>query len=330
MCHTIGRLDEAGLLQRIFPRLPGATLAHLGPGDDAAVLATRDGRMVITIDTVVENLDFRLIRGNGHVTTGFDVGWKAAAQNLSDINAMGARATSLLVSLTLPSETPVAWVEDLADGISAAIDQLGAAGCGVIGGDLGGGRDISVTIAATGSLEDREPVLRSRAKVGDEVAVAGTVGQSAAGLALMESERRAESLDPDLMRLVRVQRRPRPPLDAGPAASVAGARSMLDISDGLLRDAGRIATASGVSIRLDPKAVARLSTPLRKAAALLEVDPIEWALSGGEDYGLLATFPFGTRLPPQFTAIGVVVRGNGGVDVGSLDHISAGWDHFSD
>ena len=112
---TVAGLSESDLLARIFPRLnrPPCTPLLLGPGDDAAIVAAPDGRTVISIDTQVQDQDFRLQWNNGYRTSGYDVGWKAAAQNLSDINAMGARATSMVVSLTMPPETPVTWVEDL-------------------------------------------------------------------------------------------------------------------------------------------------------------------------------------------------------------------------
>ncbi|WP_253908590.1 thiamine-phosphate kinase, partial [Arthrobacter sp. H41] len=173
---TVGELSESALLKRIFPRLPSAAGTLVGPGDDAAVVAAPDGRTIISIDTLVQDKDFRLTRPNGFVTTGYDVGWKSAAQNLSDINAMGGRATAMVVSLTLPPETPIDWVESLADGLTAAMEHLGAEGCGVVGGDLGGGTGIVVTAAVTGSLEGRAPVLRSGAQPGDVVALAGTVG----------------------------------------------------------------------------------------------------------------------------------------------------------
>ncbi|MFD1214159.1 thiamine-monophosphate kinase, partial [Arthrobacter sp. GCM10027362] len=146
---TVAELDEKGLLQRIFPRLGAALPAAVpvGPGDDAAVVAAPDGRTVISIDTLVQDHDFRLLWPGGYRTTGFDVGWKCAAQNLSDINAMGAEATSLVVSLTLPGSTEVAWVEDLADGLRAALEQLGAPRCAVVGGDLGKGPALVVTAA---------------------------------------------------------------------------------------------------------------------------------------------------------------------------------------
>src|SRR6476620_12775576 len=126
-------MSESGLLARIFPRLEmgGGSATLLGPGDDAALVAAPDGRTLISIDTQVQDQDFRLLWPNGYRTTGYDVGWKAAAQNLSDINAMGATATSMVVSLTMPPDTPVGWVGDLADGLTAAISKLGADACSV-------------------------------------------------------------------------------------------------------------------------------------------------------------------------------------------------------
>ncbi|PPB50562.1 thiamine-phosphate kinase [Arthrobacter pityocampae] len=328
-------LSEADLLARLFPRLPVPEGVLLGPGDDAAILAAPDGRTVISIDTLVEDHDFRLERPNGHRTTGYDVGWKCAAQNLSDINAMGGRATSLVVSLTLPPTTPVGWVEAFADGLTAAIRELGAAGCGVVGGDLGAGAQLVVTAAVTGTLDGREAVLRSGAKAGHTVAVTGTPGRAAAGLALLEDKRLLEDGRPSRdfgavgEELVAAQLRPRPPLALGPAAAVAGASAMLDISDGLIRDAGRIATASGVGLDLDPEALRQYAAPLEEAAALLGVDAMEWVLGGGEDHGLLATFPQGALLPDGFTAVGSVVPGEPLVTLASQAAALRGWDHFA-
>ncbi|WP_024476137.1 thiamine-phosphate kinase [Arthrobacter sp. CAL618] len=329
MRHSVGDLGESGLLKRIFPRLALPEGTIVGPGDDAAVLAAPGGQVVLTIDSLVENQDFRLTRPNGHVTSGFDVGWKAAAQNLSDINSMGARATSLVVSLTLPANTLVQWVEDLADGVVAAITQLGAVGCGVIGGDLGKGRDLAVTIAATGTLDGRRAILRSGANPGDTVAISGTLGRAAAGLSLMESHHLSTGLTPGLTSLVNAQRRPQPPLAAGPAAARAGASAMLDVSDGLFRDAGRIAIASSATIDVDGEVVRSFAVPLQEAADLLQADPLEWVISGGEDYGLLATFPLGNELPKGFRKIGTVSEGGSRVTFRGQDVVGGGWDHFA-
>jgi thiamine-monophosphate kinase len=334
----VSALSESELLARIFPRLEmggargAATL--LGPGDDAALVASRDGRTLISIDTQVQDQDFRLQWANGYRTTGFDVGWKAAAQNLSDINAMGGKATSLVVSLTLPPETPVSWVEDLADGLTAGITELGATECSVAGGDLGRGTEISVTVAVLGTLEGGAPVLRSGARAGDILALAGTVGRAAAGLALLESDTPMQALAPEQRALVENQCRPRPPLAAGPRARAAGATAMMDISDGLVRDGGRLAAASGVVLDLDPLELKRQAEGLSPASDVLAADPLAWVLGGGEDHGLLATFPAGIQLPAGFTAI-VSVQAPGshtgpGVTIAGRVAGATGWDHFAD
>ncbi|PNI10556.1 thiamine-phosphate kinase [Arthrobacter sp. AFG7.2] len=334
---TVSALSEAELLARIFPRLAmqgkhsAGTL--LGPGDDAAVVSSPDGRTVISIDTQVQDQDFRLEWPNGYKTTGFDVGWKAAAQNLSDINAMGASATALVVSLTLPPGTPVHWVEDLADGLTSGISELGAGNCSVAGGDLGRGREISVTVAVLGTLAGGAAVLRSGAKPGDVLALAGTAGHAAAGLALLEAPIDVNTLSAADRGLVELQCRPRPPLAAGPAARAAGATAMLDISDGMLRDGLRLAAASGVIVDLDPDPLKQLADVLVPAAELLGTDARDWVLGGGEDHGLLATFPSGTPLPPGFTAIGSIqalgINEGPGVRIAGRSAETGGWDHFA-
>ncbi|MET3948583.1 thiamine-monophosphate kinase [Arthrobacter sp. UYCu512] len=335
---TVAELSESQLLERIFPRLHYGQ-AHnpsliLGPGDDAAIVAAPDGRTVLSIDTQVVDQDFRLEWNNGYRTTGYDVGWKAAAQNLSDINAMGARATSLVVSLTMPPGTRVAWVEDFADGISAGIRELGAPGCAVAGGDLGRGRELAVSVAILGTLDGHAPVLRSGARPGDTLALAGTLGRAAAGLALLESAVPVGDLSRDQRDLVDTQCRPLPPLAAGPLARDCGATAMLDISDGLVRDGNRLAAASHVMLNLDASVLKVLAGPLRPAADLLRTDPLDWVLGGGEDHGLLATFPPGVQLPHGFTALGSVEAlaptDSTGVTIAGRPADTVGWDHFAD
>lgn len=340
--HAVADLTEYQLLARIFPRLEldagHAAATVLGPGDDAAIISAPDGRSLVSIDTQVQDQDFRLSWPNGYATTGADVGWKAAAQNLSDINAMGGTAVSLVVSLTLPPGVPVAWVEDLADGLVQGIRTLGADRCSIAGGDLGRGREISVTVAVLGTLDGGSPVLRSGARPGDVVALAGTAGRAAAGLALLESDAAADTLTPEQLALLQNQCRPVPPLAAGPAARKAGATAMLDISDGLVRDAARIATASNVVLDFDPARLRPLAAPLRPASDLLRADPMAWVLGGGEDHGLLATFPPDFQLPAGFTAIGSVQAPTAafpeghestGVTVAGQPANSVGWDHFA-
>jgi thiamine-monophosphate kinase len=340
---TVAGLSESQLLGRIFPRLTipqpnggpaAASYLLLGPGDDAAIVAAPDGRTVVSIDTQVADQDFRLEWNNGYRTTGYDVGWKAAAQNLSDINAMGARATSVVVSLTMPPETPVSWVEDFADGLVAGIRGLGAPACTVAGGDLGRGRELAVSVAILGTLDGKAPVLRSGARPGDTVALAGTVGRAAAGLALLESNVPVGALTAGQRSLLDTQCRPQPPLAAGPLAREAGASAMMDISDGLVRDGNRMAAASRAVLNLDAAALKELAAPLLPASELLGADPMAWVLGGGEDHGLLATFPAGVPLPPGFTAIGSVEAPapteSTGVTIAGRPADTVGWDHFAD
>lgn len=328
----VREMSERDLLERIFPRLAVLGSALLGPGDDAAVIAAPDGRVVVSTDTQTEGQDFRLVWPNGYRSTGADVGWKAAAQNLSDINAMGAVATGMVVSLTLPPETEAEWVDGLADGLVEAIRSLGARGCTVAGGDLGMGGELSVTVTVLGSLEGRTPVLRSGARPGDVLAVAGRLGWAAAGLDLLESGPPYGTLGRALREVVRAHCRPEPPLAAGPEAARAGARALMDLSDGLLKDGDRMGRASGVVLDLDEAALRRHADLLAEPARVLGTDPLRWVLGGGEDHGLLAAFDASAQLPQGFTAIGSVVPaapGPGGVAVAGRPAEPSGWDHFA-
>lgn len=314
---TVGEVSEREILGRIFPRIPASTSTVIGPGDDAAVLAAPDGRYVVTTDMMVHGPDFRLAWSSPE-----DLGWKAAATNLSDVAAMGAVPTALVVALAVPRWLPVADLEGIADGLRRACELL-APGCGVVGGDLSVSETLTFAITAFGDLEGRAPVLRSGARPGDTVALSGPLGAAAAGLDLLFRDavdadgrpdraafERVAAAHPDL---VAAQVRPVPPIEDGPRAAVAGATAMLDLSDGLALDARRIAEASGVALDFDLVA--------------LGAEP-ERALSGGEDHSLLATFPAGAPLPGGFRPIGVVRPGEGVLVAGRLFTERGGWDPY--
>ncbi len=182
-----------------------------------------------------------------------------------------------------------------------------------------------ISVAAHGSLEGREPVLRSGAQVGDILAVAGTLGRAAAGLDLLQSGNRdAVSAYDDL---VNVQRRPKPPIQAGVAAATAGATAMLDLSDGLARDAARIAKASSVTIQIEALQLQGFEAVLEEAARAIDANPSDWVIGGGEDHSLLATFPAGAVLPRSFKPIGVVLpQGPAPVMLGAQPLPERGWD----
>ena len=320
--ETLGSIGEIAVLQRLFPRLPEAESTLVGPGDDAAVLAVPDGRVVITTDTMVQGPDFRRAWSSP-----FQLGWKAAVTNLSDVAAMGARPTALLVALIAPADTPVTDLEELADGFREACDAL-APGCGVVGGDLSVADSLTLAITAFGSLDGRPPVLRSGARPGDVVAVSGALGLAGAGIRLLfergvdaegePSSGAAAALRPEFDAVLDAQLAPRSPIGDGALAADAGATAMLDVSDGLVLDARRIARASGV--RIDFRA-ADLDT---------DVVALERVLHGGEDHALLATFPAGVRLPGGFRAIGSVVDGDGVTLDGEVLDKRGGWDPYAD
>ncbi len=317
--QLVREVSEDGLLARIFPLLPAGRATLLPVGDDAAVVAAGDGRVVVTTDVLVEDRHFRR-----HWSSGRDVGRRAAVQNLADVAAMGAVPTALVVALAVPGDLTVSWLEDLARGLADECEPLGV---GVVGGDLSGGAQIAVSVTALGDLEGRAPVTRSGARPGDVVAHAGVRGRSAAGLAVLASGR--ESLDDEL---VAAYRHPTSPLAAGPAAASAGATAMLDVSDGLLRDAGRLAAASHVVVDLDAAAFGDDRARLATAAVALDLDPLTWVLGGGEDHGLLATFPPEVAPPAPFVVVGRCLPPTGGPAVlvdGRVPHHAAGWDHFA-
>lgn len=321
---VVADLAEQDLLDRIFPHLPVGSRTLVPPGDDAAVVAAADGRFVVTCDVLVEDVHFRRAWSGGQ-----DVGRRAAMQNLADVAAMGARPVALVVGLVMPADTPVAWVEGLARGLGDACRPLDV---GVVGGDLSAGPVVVVAVTAHGDLEGRSAVRRTGARPGDVVAHAGRRGWSAAGLALLDAGVAGNGDGPHAD-LVAAYLSPEPALAAGPAAARAGATAMMDVSDGLLRDGRRLARASGVTLELDDPvpAFAHDAARLAPAAAMLGVDVTDWLLAGGEDHGLLATFPPDVPLPDPFTRIGAVgARSDDLVRVdGAAPRAGAtGWDHF--
>ncbi|WP_449408144.1 thiamine-phosphate kinase [Microbacterium maritypicum] len=314
----LGDLSEGEILRAILTRtVPGAHTL-IGPGDDAALVSTPSGSVVVTTDTLVHGPDFRLAWSSG-----YDLGWKAAAVNLADVAAMGARPTALLVALAVPRDLRLSFVEQLAVGFREACAAL-APGCAVVGGDLTVSDVLTVAVTALGDLEGRPAVTRAGARPGDAVAIAGELGHAARGLAVLFGRFRdgdtpvpvdATRLGDGERAALAAQLRPSPPIGLGPVAALAGATAMMDVSDGLALDARRLAAASGVTIALD--------------GAALGDDP-ERSLAGGEDHALLATFPDDV-LPPGYRRIGEV-RARGGQDLLVDDRPVdvSGWDPYRD
>ena len=315
---TLAELGEDESLRRTVSRLQAGSFSIIGSGDDAALIAATDSFLVST-DTLVENHDFRL-----DWSSAFDLGYKAVASNLADIAAMGGSPTALVVALVVPKSTRISWLEQFADGLQAAINEL-APGCEVVGGDLASGSEIVIAITVHGSLNQNQAVLRSGAKVNDLVAVAGSLGKAACGLAILESANQ------DLIRSyddwVNYQLRPQPPIALGPEAAAAGATAMLDISDGLAKDAARIARASGVTISLNSSDLKGFEAMLDLPAQALAFDPASWVLFGGEDHSLLATFSPDASIPKSFKVIGRVIEAKGSdVLLDEKEFEQSGWD----
>lgn len=308
-------LDEDGVLAHILPLFPATPGLLVPPGDDAAVIETAP-QTVATTDTVVLGRDWL-----DEWASGADIGHKVIAQNLADVAAMGGRPTGVLVTLVADPGISLEWVVDLAQGIAQACVDAGVA---VLGGDLSSAPPgvVLVSVTALGSL-DGAPVLRSGARPGDRLAVCGSLGLAAAGLRLLLADRAERHTE-----AVAAQRRPRPPLAAGPVAARAGASAMLDVSDGLVRDGGRIARASGVVIELDREALASDVARIRDAVG--EEAAWDCVLAGGEEHSLLATFP--GDVPDGWRVIGSVGASSAGevptvlLDGEVVGH--SGWDHF--
>ena len=348
----VGDLSEEELLAVITPLLPRGPQTPVGTGDDCAVLSFPDSRTAVSIDVLVEGRHFRT-----DWSTGRDVGARAAAQNLADAAAMGARPVALVVGLVMPAATPVGWVRDFARGLAQGCEPCGA---GVVGGDLSAGDSLIVSVTVLGDLEGRAPVLRSGALPGDAVVHVGTLGRSAAGLALLSVGSDCASGSgavipsgqehPQAWACIEAFRAPAPPLAAGRELALAGATSMLDVSDGLLRDAGRIARASGVVIELDDPGDLPDASFLEPVAALVSGHDgsaardlaRSWLLTGGEDHGLLATVPahaldrlptgarvIGRVLSPQSSPARVLGHRPGVLLAGEPAQEHTGWDHFS-
>ncbi len=308
---TLADAGEFALIAELAGIFPQGEHVLVGPGDDSAVLRVRTGHVVVSTDLLVEGRHFRREWASAE-----DVGHRAAAQNLSDINAMGGTAHSLTVGLAAPAELPAQWALDFARGFA---DECALVGASVVGGDLTRASEVVVAVTVIGACT-QAPVLRSGAEPGQVLAIAGRQGWSAGGLAVLGRGFRSPRV------LVDAYRRPQPPYDAGPVAAAAGATAMIDVSDGLVADAGHLAEKSGVAIDVHSAAF-EVPEPLHAVAAATGSDPLQLILGGGEDHSLLATFDPG-GVPGGWTEIGSVREGDGVTVDGAPYEGPAGWTHF--
>ncbi|WP_035992770.1 thiamine-phosphate kinase [Leptolyngbya sp. KIOST-1] len=283
--HTIADLGELGLLQRLFRFCPGDVV-----GDDGAVVAVPpDQRLVVTTDVLVDGVHF-----SDRTTSPADVGWRAVSANLSDLAAMGATPLGITVGLSLPGHTPLAWVEELYQGMAACLARWGGA---VLGGDLCRADTRSIAITALGSVPSDRALYRHRAQPGQAIVATGDHGLSRAGLELLlHPERGSGVAAADRDRWIAAHQRPQPRFDAIAAlwdvvgtGAEAAAIAAMDSSDGLANAVLQIGQASGVGASLQ---ASELPIDPAVAAWVGRSQAIDWCLYGGEDFELVLCLPW--------------------------------------
>ena len=279
--QTVHDIGEFPLIERIKRHLPAGPQVGVvaGIGDDTAALKVAPRHLLLaTCDVQVEGVHFLLDRATPEM-----IGRKTLAVNISDIAAMGGVPRYALISLGLPSETPVEFVDGLYVGMRAEAERFGV---DIVGGNLAKAKQVFIDVTLLGEVEPDRSVYRGGARIGDRIVVTGRPGESAGGLALL--------LDPSLPcpsdvaeRLLARHRTPTPRVSAGRAVATSGvAHAMIDVSDGLAGDLAHICEASGVGAVLRADALP-ISDDLRALGTATGLEPREWLLFGGEDYELL-------------------------------------------
>lgn len=295
----VSQLGERRLLARIQSRFEKTNRRHedvvVGIGDDAAVIAPRrNSQTVLTTDAQVEGVHF-----DRRLATAEDIGFRSLAVNISDLAAMGAAPRWALVSLVLPDDTEVTYVDGIVDGIAQLAEKLGMA---VVGGNLTRSPGpLLVDITAVGEVAPRRVLMRGGGRPGDALYVSGTIGAAAAGLEMLRqstgpkpgpSEARAGLEMPTEGNVcIDRYRRPEPRARLGVAiAQAKAARAAMDLSDGLADAATQLADASGCGVELEAAALP-IEAAAREWWTRAGLDPVVSALSGGDDYELLIAVP---------------------------------------
>ena len=318
----LAQLGEFGLIRRLQR---GITLTQpstiLGIGDDAAILAPPAGQeVVVTTDLLVEGVHFDLTFAPLK-----HLGFKAVAVNVSDVAAMLATPTQIVVALSIPSRFSVEAIEELYAGMRAACEAYGV---DLVGGDTTGSRSgLTIGITALGLVPAGQAVRRSGGQPTDILCVSGDLGAAYLGLQVLEREKQAYLADPDTQPeleaydyVVQRQLKPEARLDIVHELRELGVRptAMLDISDGLASEVLHLCAASGTGARVFSEYLP-LANPTLEAAAEFNLDPIMAALNGGEDYELLFTIPVTDHAKiknhPDITVIGHLTDESDGVNL---------------
>ena len=323
----MGKEDQ--LIERVRRRFPpGRGGLRVGIGDDAAVLrATAGADWVVTTDAFLENVHFLRKEHTPRV-----VGYKALARATSDIAAMGARCRYFFLTLGLPEACAAAWLDDFLGGMSLAARRFGLV---LAGGDTTKYAAVVVSLTVVGEVRRGRAILRSGARPGDLLCVSGRLGEAELGLQVIRKKLQRQKRWAGLLKKHCC---PEPRLALGEwLAARRLATSMIDTSDGLSTDLGHICKASGVGAMVRAQSVPRVEIP--PGLARLDLDPLQLALHGGEDYELLFTVPkrLAGRLPSKaggvsVTVIGEITREKKVVVIGpdgkSTRLAAEGWDPF--
>jgi len=337
-------IGEFGLIDRIAGLLPQSDKdVVVGIGDDTAALRVRGDRLLlVTCDIQLEGRHFLRQK-----ITPQQLGRKALAINLSDIASMGGLPRYALISLGLPKDLEVAWVDGLYEGLKEEATRFGVH---IVGGNITSSPLILVDITLFGEVEEERLLQRSGARVGDRLLVTGTLGASATGLAwllqgngMAGAGSLAQEIAEEVAQVVAAHLTPTPRVMEGRAIAATGlATAMIDLSDGLASDVAHICERSKVGVRVEAGRLP-ISPATRVVAQALGRDPISFALFGGEDYELLFTVPpdrveelmtiVGQAIGIPLTEIGEIVPAAEGrtlvlADGGKVSLEPGGWDHF--
>jgi thiamine-monophosphate kinase len=327
-------MGEFELLAKLRERLPrGGSRVELGSGDDAAVTVP-GGATATSVDAIIEGVHFR--RDEANLET---IGRKALATALSDLAAMGAEAGEAYVVLGASADLAE---EDLLALLDGMLELAAATGTAIAGGDLTRAPALTLAMTVVGHAASPSAfVTRAGGQPGDLVVLSGEIGGAAAGRLLLDDPGLAAAVPATTAEKLRArQLDPSPRLRSGRALAEAGARAMIDLSDGLAGDAAHVAGASGIAIRIEADSLP-LADGVVEVATAAGLDPLRLAVSGGEDYELLATLPApqaddaSARMEAAgettLTAVGEVCEGEGAEirlpGGGPLD--AAGYDHFA-
>lgn len=322
--RTIQEIGEFGMIERLARVLPSSPGVLEGIGDDCAIVRISDRLLLVSCDLFVEDIHFR------RATAGpLDIGWKAAATAVSDIAAMGGVPLYAVVSLACPSDTGVVYLEQICEGMSAALARSGAV---IVGGDTTRSPGpLTIDVTVLGEPSGGRCLKRKGARYGDLVAVTGPLGLSAAGLHALEAGHDA----PDL---IEAHRRPKPRIAEGLWLSgKSSVHAMIDISDGLVQDLGHIAKANNVGIDLR-RAALTPAPPLKVYCGKYGLDPLPFVAAGGEDYELAFTFDaalaeetlasFQREFGWELNVVGELTGQWSGVRIDGEDPPQTGFDHF--